>query len=241
MTQARALAEQLGLIDRTVLFLDEWVPYEDRHDYLREADLGVTLHRFTEEAELAARARYMDYLSAALPCVLGRGDETAADFEQAGFATLLDQPDPQLLATTLLALIDDPERLENAAAAGERLADERRWSSVGVTLRAALASVCERRPSARRQTLSVMAQTGSYYAGKLRAPRRDVGGVTRNVARSYHAGPDRRCRHPQRPRACARHATARRAPLRRGSGVEWIVVDSGSSDGTPDAIEKSLS
>ena len=167
VAQARALADQLGLINRTVLFLDEWVPYEDRHDYLREADVGVTLHRFTEEAQVAARARYMDYLSAALPCVLGRGDETAADFEKAGFATLLERPDPDLLAATLVALINDPRQLVRVAAAGERLAEERRWSSVGATLRAVLASACERRPSARRQTLSVMAQAGSYYAGKL--------------------------------------------------------------------------
>lgn len=164
--QARELAERLGVLGRTVLFLDEWVPYEDRHAYLREADLGVTLHRFTEEAELAARARYMDYLSAALPCVLGRGDETAAEFEQVGFATLLDQPDPEVLATTLLAILNDPQRLGNAAAAGERLADRRRWSSVGVTLRAALASVCEPKPAPRRQTFSVMVKAGSYYAGK---------------------------------------------------------------------------
>lgn len=164
--QARELAERLGLLGRSVLFLDEWVPYEDRHDYLREADLGVTLHRFTEEAELAARARYMDYLSAALPCVLGRGDETAAEFEQVGFATLLDQPDPEALATTLLAILNDPQRLRNATAAGERLAERRRWSSVGVTLRAALASVCEPKPAPRRQTLSVMVKAGSYYAGK---------------------------------------------------------------------------
>ena len=165
--QARALAQDLGVIDRTVLFLDDWIPYEDRHDYLREADVGVTLHRFTAEAELAARARYMDYLSAGLPCVLGRGDEVAGDFEKAGFATLLERRDADVLARTLLSLIDDPQRLARAAVAGERLADERRWSSVGQTLRAALTRTCERRRFTRRQTLSVVAQTGSYYTGKL--------------------------------------------------------------------------
>ena len=167
VAHARALAHELGVIDRTVLFLDDWVPYEDRHDYLREADVGVTLHRFTAEAELAARARYMDYLSAGLPCVLGRGDEAAGDFEKAGFATLLERPDADVLATTLLSLIDDPQRLARAAAAGERLAEQRRWSSVGQTLRAALARNCAKRPTTPRQTLSVMAQTGSYYTGKL--------------------------------------------------------------------------
>lgn len=167
--QARALAGELGVLGCNVLFLDEWIPYEERHDYLRDADLGITLHRFSAEAQLAARARYMDYLSAGLPCVLGRGDEAAADFEAAGFATLVDDPDPERLAGLLTRLLDDPSRLRAAADAGHRLADARRWSSVGSILRDAVGNVLadrdRRRGSAR--TLTLTADAGSYYARKL--------------------------------------------------------------------------
>ena len=89
------MAGELGVLDRTVLFLDKWIPYEQRYDFLREADIGLTLHRHAEEARLAVRSRYMDYLSAELPCVLGRGDETAEELGEAGFATLLEDPDPR--------------------------------------------------------------------------------------------------------------------------------------------------
>ena len=68
--------------------------YERRGEYLQEADLGLTLHRDTEEAPLAARARHMDYLWAGLPCVLGRGDETAQRFASAGFAGLVEPGSP---------------------------------------------------------------------------------------------------------------------------------------------------
>jgi glycosyltransferase involved in cell wall biosynthesis len=161
------LARELGVLDRSVLFLDEWIPYEDRHDYLREATLGMTLHRSSKEAKLAARARYMDYLSAELPCVLGRGDETAADFEAAGFATLLDRPDPELLASTLLALLDDPQRLAASRSAGHRLAAERRWSAVGQTLRTAVGSMPQPTPVAPRTMLELLAGTGTYYRRRV--------------------------------------------------------------------------
>jgi glycosyltransferase involved in cell wall biosynthesis len=163
--QARALARKLGVLDRTVFFYDEWIAYERRHQHLHEADLGLTLHRHAAEARLAARARYMDYLWAELPCVLGRGDQTAEELAAAGFATLLDSPSPDELAATLLSILDDRERLADARAAGQRLAAEYRWSAVGARLRAALASA----PPARAPSpkLAVLGEAGAYYARRL--------------------------------------------------------------------------
>jgi glycosyltransferase involved in cell wall biosynthesis len=164
--QMRALANELGVLGRTVLFLDTWIPYEERHDYLREADIGLTLHRHAAEARLAARARYMDYLSAELPCVLGRGDETAEDFRAAGFATLLEEPDANALAATLQTLADDPRALAAARAAGHALAAERHWSAVGTTLRAALAETLREgsSPKRRHASLGLLGGAGTYYA-----------------------------------------------------------------------------
>jgi len=159
---ARSLAQELGVLGRTVLFYDQWIPYEQRHDYLREADLGLTIHRDAAEARLAARARYMDYLSANLPCVLGRGDETAEEFGAAGFATLLDKPSPDDLAAALVALADDPAALATARAAGAELAAGRRWSAVGAKLRAAVAAV-----SAMPASPTLLSDAGAYYARRV--------------------------------------------------------------------------
>jgi glycosyltransferase involved in cell wall biosynthesis len=162
--EIRALADELGVLGRTVLFLDEWIPYEQRHDYLREADIGVTLHRHAAEAQLAARARYMDYLSAELPCVLGRGDETAEELSRGGFATLLEDPDPAELAAALLALADDPRALAAARAAGHALAAERRWSTVGSTLLCAVAGAFAGRDSLRPGALALFGGAGAFYS-----------------------------------------------------------------------------
>lgn len=162
--EARALAAELGVLDRTVLFLDEWVPFDRRGDYIADADIGLTLHRDAEEASLAARARYMDYLWAGLPCVLGRGDETAERFEGAGFATLVDAGSPKATAAAILALLE-PQARSAAAAAGRGLAAELRWGKLAQPLVAAIreipAAAAAAGPS--RQ----LRRTTSYYARRL--------------------------------------------------------------------------
>ena len=169
VTDARKLARQLGVLGHNVLFLDEWIPYEQRWDYLREADVGLTLHRFSAEAALAARSRYMDYLSAELPCILGRGDQTASEFEAAGFATLLDQPEPTQLAQTIVELADDPARLATAAAAGRRLAADRHLSTTAAKLRSAVAFASAGHAAWRSDAsgLTVGKSAAVYYAYKL--------------------------------------------------------------------------
>jgi hypothetical protein len=165
--EVRALAEDLGVLGRTVLFLDDWVPYDERHHYLREADIGLTLHRHADEGQVATRHRYMDYLWAELPCVLRRGDETGEEFAAAGFATLLESPSPDDLAAALLELADDPGKLESARLAGHSLAAQHQWSAVGAKLSEALATASVSRSSTRRATLGLLGRTGGYYARRV--------------------------------------------------------------------------
>jgi glycosyltransferase involved in cell wall biosynthesis len=164
LAEAKGLAERLGVLGRSVLFLEEWVPYAHRGDYLRDADLGLTLHRDTEEASLAARARYMDYLWTGLPCVLGRGDETAERFEASGFATLVEAGSPAATAAAILGLLEESRR-ESAAAAGRGLADEFRWQRVAAPLLVALREIGPELETAARSRQ--LGRTTSYYARRL--------------------------------------------------------------------------
>jgi glycosyltransferase involved in cell wall biosynthesis len=165
---ARGRAAQLGVVDRTVLFLDEWIPYERRGDYLQEADLGLTLHRDTEEAPLAARARYMDYLWAGLPCVLGAGDETADRFSAAGFAKLVEPGSPEQAADAILSRLRGPVQTR-ARLAGGALAEEFRWHRLAAPLLSALREI---EPGAAPERPARFRRTTSYYLRRLvdRAP-----------------------------------------------------------------------
>jgi glycosyltransferase involved in cell wall biosynthesis len=164
LAEARELAAELGVLDRSVLFFEEWVPFARRGDYIRDADVGLTLHRDTEEASLAARARYMDYLRSGLPCVLGRGDETADRFEQAGFATLVEAGSPGATAAAILALLDDDAHAR-ATAAGRELAGEFQWRRLAAPLVEAMREIdpgAEPVPSSQQ-----LRRTTTYYARRL--------------------------------------------------------------------------
>jgi len=164
LADARRLAAELGVLDRSVLFFEEWVPFARRGEYLGDADIGLTLHRDTEEASLAARARYMDYLSAGLPCVLGRGDETAERFERAGFASLVGSGSTESTAAAIVELLETSRRAK-AAEAGRELADEFRWQRLAAPL---LVALRELEPAASAAVGSPqLARTTSYYARRL--------------------------------------------------------------------------
>jgi glycosyltransferase involved in cell wall biosynthesis len=127
---ARRVARELGLLGRSVFFLERWVPYEQRAAYIQDADLGLVLHADTPEALVAARSRYMDYLWCGVPCVLARGDDVAGRFGDAGFASVVPPRDVQAAAEALARLIDDPAALGAARAAAPALADEYRWPTL---------------------------------------------------------------------------------------------------------------
>lgn len=71
--KARALSDALGLTGAHVFFND-WVPYEDRQNYLLEADAGVSLHFDHLETKFSFRTRILDCIWAALPVITTGGD-----------------------------------------------------------------------------------------------------------------------------------------------------------------------
>src|SRR5207248_9136851 len=73
---------------RNVHFIDTWVPYEERGSWLLDADLAVSAHKPSLEAELAFRTRLLDCLWASLPAACTSGDVLAQEGEQQGWARL---------------------------------------------------------------------------------------------------------------------------------------------------------
>jgi glycosyltransferase involved in cell wall biosynthesis len=164
--EVREIARDRGLLDRNVFFLDEWVPFERRNDYLSDATVGITLHADTAEAPLAARARYMDCVWASLPLVLARGDEVAERLAEAGAATLVPPRDPVATAAAIDALISDQARLEAAREASRRVAREFHWSTL---LEPLVATVEEHASTSTRSAgrlLRLSADAGRFYAGQ---------------------------------------------------------------------------
>ena len=125
---ARALADSLGLLDRHVFFNEGWVPYEERANYLLEADIGVSTHLDHVETAFSFRTRMLDYLWACLPIVATRGDTFSELVEHEGIGLTVPAEDVDCLADALLRLLDDEDFAascrKNAAAVAPRFS----WS-----------------------------------------------------------------------------------------------------------------
>jgi len=74
--KAVALARELGVLDGNVFF-NAWVPYDERQNWLLEADAALSLHVETVEARYAYRTRVMDILWCGLPAIVSDGDVLA--------------------------------------------------------------------------------------------------------------------------------------------------------------------
>ena len=87
-SQTIELSKSLGLFEKTVFFND-WTPYSQRHNYLLEADIGVSLHRNHIETRFAFRTRMLDYIWAGLPILTTEGDVFSAIVEQYGLGIIV--------------------------------------------------------------------------------------------------------------------------------------------------------
>lgn len=73
---ARRLADELGVLDRNVFFND-WVPYDERQNWLLDADATLSLHTATVESRHAFRTRMLDNLWCGVPAIVTDGDVLA--------------------------------------------------------------------------------------------------------------------------------------------------------------------
>lgn len=149
--EARALARTLGVLDTHVFFHD-WVPYEDRARFLRDADLGVSTHRPHLETHLSFRTRMLDYVWAGLPIVCTEGDHFADLVRERGLGLTVPPGDAAALAAAIARLLDDEALREGCRASLAALADELRWSRIVEPLRrfcAAPAFAADRAPAMR--------------------------------------------------------------------------------------------
>ena len=72
--EAKNLAYTFGLINKSVFFNETWIPYDERENYLLEADMGVSTHFEHLETRYSFRTRLLDYIWAGLPIVATKGD-----------------------------------------------------------------------------------------------------------------------------------------------------------------------
>lgn len=128
--QAEALAVELGLLNKIVFFNHQWVPYQERVNYLLEADAAVSAHQNHIETHFAFRTRLLDCIWAGLPVVMTEGDKLAEIIEFGNLGSRVPAGDVATMANQLVAILQTP------GGKGVRQADfalvqaQFRWSEV---------------------------------------------------------------------------------------------------------------
>lgn len=105
--ESRRLAADLGVLNSAVFFNDSWVAFDERQNYLLEADAGVSTHHAHIETTFSFRTRILDYLWAELPMVVTEGDHFADLIEREGLGIVVPAQDVEALADALEQVLFD--------------------------------------------------------------------------------------------------------------------------------------
>lgn len=118
---ALQLSEDLGLKDTHVFFNMGWTDYDDRINYLLDADVGISTHFEHIEAAFSFRTRILDYLWAGLPIIATDGDGFAPLIRDNDLGEVVPAEDVDALAAALerMLFVDDSTSLrENVRSFG---------------------------------------------------------------------------------------------------------------------------
>lgn len=127
---ARDLADRLGLKGSHVFFNEGWVPYGERHQYLLEADVGVSTHLDHVEAAFSYRTRVLDYFWAGLPVVVTRGDALAGLVESRSLGLTVAPGDSAAVEDALARMLEDQAFADTCRRNVATTISELAWSEV---------------------------------------------------------------------------------------------------------------
>jgi hypothetical protein len=127
--QAINLSKELELYDKCVFFND-WVPYNERHNYLLEADIGVSLHLDHVETRFAFRTRFLDYLWAGLPIMATEGDILSETVQTWDLGKVVKPGDVPGVVKAVLDLLNTPNLRAVYGDSFHKVAAQYRWEAV---------------------------------------------------------------------------------------------------------------
>lgn len=120
---------EYGLLNKNIFFND-WVEYEERQNYLLEADLGVSTYLNNLETRFSFRTRILDYLWCNLPMILTKGDYMAELVSQNDIGLCHDEKDYNNLAKIIIKLLDDRDTYDSMKLNFDNIKEQFKWRNV---------------------------------------------------------------------------------------------------------------
>lgn len=110
VTDAMALAEELGILDKHVFFNHGWADAATTEQHLIESDIGVSTYFDNLETHFSFRVRYLDLLWASLPIICTQGDVVSELVAERNLGAAVPAKDVEALAGAILRLGDAAAR-----------------------------------------------------------------------------------------------------------------------------------
>jgi len=161
---AQQLSAELGLTDKAVFFNHGWVDYDDRQNYLLDADVGVSTHFEHVETTFSFRTRILDYLWAGLPIVATEGDTFGDLIGAEGLGIAVPDEDVDALTDALDRVLCDPAFAAECRANVARVRERFTWE-------AALEPLLRFCRAPHRAPDAPVGRDGREVVGGMRAPR----------------------------------------------------------------------
>jgi len=127
--RAEALAHELGLYGKQVIFQRGWVPYDKLHNHLLDADVGVSAHLDSLETHFSFRTRLLYYLWAGKPIITTEGDVLADEIAQMKAGIVVNPADEDAWIAAIEKL-HNPEHYATYVEGVKTLAQKYHWSTV---------------------------------------------------------------------------------------------------------------
>jgi glycosyltransferase involved in cell wall biosynthesis len=132
--RAESAARELGLAGGPVVFNSDWVDYDRRAAYFREADIGVSIHKTHLETRYSFRTRMLDYLKHQLPILCTEGDFFADLVRRENLGIVVGPEDPSELKEAILKLASSADLRNDMRARIARLGSAFSWDTVTLPL-----------------------------------------------------------------------------------------------------------
>lgn len=107
VSETISLARELDLLDKYVFINYGWTPYDERQNFLLEADIGVSTHFTHLETQFAFRTRILDYIWAGLPIIATEGDSFSELIDKHQLGRIVPEKNIKSLSRSIEELLDD--------------------------------------------------------------------------------------------------------------------------------------
>jgi glycosyltransferase involved in cell wall biosynthesis len=133
--KAMKLSEELALTGKTVFFLDGWIDYDDRVNYLLDATMAISSHFDLPETRFSFRTRLLDYFWCGLPILTTEGDQLAEIIDGQGAGMALPYQDEAAWARAIEECLKNPTRLKLMSEKARAISQRFYWKDNAEPLR----------------------------------------------------------------------------------------------------------